>query len=253
MTLDNLVRQLQLAHGDALMGVLVYGSTAADTGSTRGHNVLVVVRTLDMRMLHAMGAVAAAWEEAGNPALLTLTHAEWKASRDVFAIEHSDIAERHRVLYSAHGFAPEPVSAIRDADLRNQLEYELLALTLGVRAAIVAAGRDAKDQRALLGAHAGRAVALMRAVLRLERRAVPGAAESVCREVEALTGVAAAPFVAAVAQRHGKAAPRPELSAAVAAFHDGLAALTAWVDARPAPDYPFPETDNSKRRPKEPE
>jgi hypothetical protein len=236
MTIDNLVQQLRAAHGDALLGVLVYGSTATDPGATRGHSVLVVVRTLDVAALRAAGAIATAWHEAGNPAPLTLTEAEWKSSRDVFAIEHADIAERHRLLYAAHGFAPEPRAAVRDADIRRQVEYELLALTLGVRAAIAAAGRDAKAQRAVLAANASRATALMRAILRLERRPVPADAESVCREIEALTGTAAAPFVTALAQRRGHDVSRPDLDAALAGFHGGLAALVAWVDARPTSD-----------------
>lgn len=236
MTFDNLVQQLRAAHGDALLGVLVYGSTASDAGATRGHNVLVVVRSLEMASLQAAGAIATAWHEAGNPAPLTLTEAEWKSSRDVFAIEHADIAERHRVLHAAHGFAPEPRSAVRDADIRRQLEYELLALALGVRSAIAAAGRDAKRQRAVLAANASRAAALMRAILRLERRAVPAAAEAVCREVDALTGVTAAPFEAALAQRRGTDVPRAGLASVLAGFHGGLAALVAWVDARPTAD-----------------
>src|SRR5262245_40629611 len=51
-TLDQLVAQLKSAHGDALLGVLVYGSTAADASATRGHNVAVVVRALDVRAMH---------------------------------------------------------------------------------------------------------------------------------------------------------------------------------------------------------
>ncbi len=236
MTFDNLVQQLRAAHGDALLGVMVYGSTAADVGASRGHNVLVVVRSLDVAALQAAGAIATAWHDAGNPAPLTLTEAEWQSSRDVFAIEHADIAERHRMLYAAHGFGPQPRTAVRDADIRRQLEYELLALTLGVRSGIAAAGRDPKAQRAMLAANASRAVALMRAILRLEHRTIPSAPEAVCREVESVTGVAAAPFEAAIAQRRGTDIPRAGLDVALSGFHGGLAALVAWVDARPTPD-----------------
>lgn len=235
MTFDNLVQQLQAAHGDALLGVIVYGSTAADAAAARGHNVLVVVRSLDVRTMQAAGAIATAWHDAGHPAPLTLTEAEWKSSRDVFAIEHADIAERHRVLYAAHGFAPEPRSAVRDGDIRRQLEYELLALTLGVRSAIAAAGRDVKARRALLAANASRATALMRAILRLERRAFPPGADAVCREIASLAGVPAAPFEVALAQRRGEDVPRDELDATLSGFHDGLAALVAWVDSRRTP------------------
>lgn len=233
MTLEQLVQQLRAAHGDALLGVVLYGSTAADPSATRGHSVLVIVRALDVRAMQAGGAIAQAWQEAGNAPPLTLTEAEWRSSLDVFAIEHADIAERHRVLYAASGFAPADRAEIRDADVRQQLEYELLALLLTVRSAIAVAGREVKAQRAILGGEASRAAALMRAVLRLERQPVPGDAAGVCRDVGALAGFDAAPFVAALQLRRGTPLPKGDVEPALAGFHAGLATLVAWVDARP--------------------
>ena len=94
MTLDELVTQLKVAHGNALLGVVVYGSTATDTAAKGGHNVVVVVRTLDVRAMQAGGAIGRSWQEAGNAVPLTLTEAEWRSSVDVFAIEHADIADQ---------------------------------------------------------------------------------------------------------------------------------------------------------------
>jgi hypothetical protein len=233
MTLDLLMQQLHAAHGDNLRGVVVYGSTAANSAAARGHNVLVVVRTLDMAGLQASGAIAQAWHEAGNPAPLTMTEAEWRSSRDVFAIEHADIAARHRVLHAADGFAIPAVGDVKPADLRHQLEYEVLSLTLGVRSAIAGAGRDARAQRAVLADNASRAVALLRAVLRMEQREVPADAEAVCAAAEGLTGVPAGAFVNALKQRAGNDIPKTDVGNAVGAFHESLAALVAWVDARP--------------------
>ena len=34
----------------------------------------------------------------------TLTEAEWRSSVDVFAMEHADILQRHKILYAAPGF-----------------------------------------------------------------------------------------------------------------------------------------------------
>lgn len=233
MTLEQLVQQLRGAHGDALLGVVLYGSTVTDPHATRGHSVLVVVRTLDVRALQAGGAIARAWQEAGNAPPLTLTEPEWRSSVDVFAIEHADIAERNRVLYAAYGFTPVDRARISDADVRYQLEYELLALLLTVRAAITVVGRDVKRQREVLGGEASRAIALMRAVLRLERHAVPADTADVCREVAALAGFDAAPFVAALQQRRGVAVGKADAEATLAGFHSGLTTLVAWVDARP--------------------
>ena len=233
MTLDELVVQLTAAHGDALLGVVVYGSTAADAAAKDDHNVLVVVRSLDVGAMHASGAIGRSWQQAGNAVLLTLTEAEWRSSVDVFAIEHADIAERNRVLYSAGGFKVADGVSIRDADIRRQLEYESLALVLAVRAGITAAGRDVRTQRALLGGQVGRAVALFRAGVRLSGAAPERSAEAVCAQAAALAGFDAGPFHAALLQRRGtRNVPKAELDRLLGAFHAGLMRFVAHVDDR---------------------
>jgi hypothetical protein len=234
MTLDQLVAQLKAAHGDALLGVLVYGSTAADSSAKKGHNIAVVVRSLDMRAMQAEGAIARAWQEAGNPVPLVLTEGEWRSSVDVFAIEHADIAERHRILYETPGFAVTVRASVRAADIRRQLEYELLAELLAVRAAIAAAGTDANAQRDILSAQAGRSVAVMRAALRLGGHTIPATGEGVCTAMGALAGFDASPFHAALGQRHGTLKiAKGDLAATLGAFHDGLTRLVAHVDSLP--------------------
>lgn len=233
MTLDELLRQLKAAHGDALLGVVVYGSTADEPAAKAGHNVLVVVSALDVAAMQADGAIAQAWHEAGNPVPLVLTEAEWRSSADVFAIEHADIADRHRVLHAGAGFAVTPRAAIRDGDIRRQLEYELLAQLISVRAAIAAAGQDVGSQRAILRANASRAVALMRAALRLSGRTPGKTPDAVCTEAAALAGFDAAPFHAALRQRRGTDIPKADVPSVLGQVHAGLARLVAYVDALP--------------------
>ena len=78
MTLDELVQQLQGAHGDALEAVVLHGSAARHQGASTGAmDMLVVVRSLTDASLRAAGAATRAWLEAGHPAPLTLTSGEW--------------------------------------------------------------------------------------------------------------------------------------------------------------------------------
>ncbi|MDA1082205.1 MAG: hypothetical protein O2973_11105 [Gemmatimonadetes bacterium] len=233
MTLDNLLQQLKSAHGDRLLGVVLYGSTATDPAATKGHNIVVVVATLDVVAMQAAGAIARAWESAGNAAPLTLTQAEWISSVDVFAIEHADISDRNRVLHSAGGFALTARAGVRNADIRHQLEYELLAVTLAVRTAIASAGGNVSARRSILAGQASRAVALMRAALRLAGRDAVVEAEGVCAAAAELAGFDANPFLAALKQRRGQAdVAKADLDAATGGFHTGLAKLLRWVDAQ---------------------
>jgi hypothetical protein len=234
LTLDDLVTQLRAAHGDALRAVVLYGSTAAapDAAAGASHNVLVVVAALPLEAMRAAGAVARAWQEAGHPVILTLTEAEWRSSADVFAIEHADIVERHRVLWSSPGFNLLGSTRVDPRNIRHQLEYEALALLLRVRAGIAAAGNDKGARTGLLVAHAPQATALFRAVLRIEGTAPPVDASDLCRSVGTRAGFDPAPFEAALALRRG--ARRPDaasLDSTLTGFHDGLARLVAFLDA----------------------
>ena len=97
MTLDQLVSQLAKVYGKDLRAVVLYGSAAAGEHIAKrsDYNVLVIVDQLTMGHLRAEAAVARAWQDSGNPAPLTLTTSEWRASGDIFPMEYADILERH--------------------------------------------------------------------------------------------------------------------------------------------------------------
>src|SRR6185436_4805581 len=123
MTLDELVAQLRKVYGDQLRSVVLYGSAAAGEHIPKrsDYNVLVIVDTLTADSLRAASATARSWAEAGNPAPLTLTAAEWRGSVDIFPMEYADMIERHRVL---HGESPFAGISVEPGDLRLQLEQE---------------------------------------------------------------------------------------------------------------------------------
>src|SRR5438128_11906840 len=129
MTLDELVSQLRAAYGEALCSIVLYGSAAAGEHIAKrsDYNVLVIVESLDAPRLTAASAAARAWAEAGNPAPLTLTSAEWRGSADIFPMEYADILERHKVLFGAPPFDGITVKA---TDLRLQLEQEAMGKVL---------------------------------------------------------------------------------------------------------------------------
>ena len=86
MTLDELVTQLRSAYGTHLSAVVLYGSAAAGEriAARSNYNVLVLVETLSTDRLQAAAPTTQAWIKAGNPAPLTLTVREWRASADIF-------------------------------------------------------------------------------------------------------------------------------------------------------------------------
>src|SRR6185437_814024 len=132
LTLDELVTQLKAAFGDDLTSVVLYGSAAGGEHNPKrsDQNVLVIVRKIPMSAARAIAASAKAWADAGNPPPLVMTADEWRGSADIFPMEYADILERHRVLY---GNAPFDGLAVKQEDLRLQLEHEAMGKLLKLR------------------------------------------------------------------------------------------------------------------------
>ena len=145
MKLDELVRQLQLAYGEGLRSVVLFGSAVAGEHKPgkSDYNVLVIVDALPLDRWRAVSAVSRAWGEDGNPPPMTFTMREWKSSSDIFPMEYADILERHRVLF---GEAPFDGITVSPSDLRLQVEHQTMGKLLQLRRATMGAGGDSRRQ-----------------------------------------------------------------------------------------------------------
>lgn len=237
LKLADFTSQLRQAFGDDLTSVVLYGSAVGRTDPERGsdRNILVIVRALRPASLRSAAAATSAWQQTGNPAPLILTEAEWRSSRDVFAMEHADIGERHEVL--AGSFSPSPAPSTDD--LRRQLEFEAMGALIHLRQGILACGGDAARELQLMAVSKGTVLVLFRALLRVHGQAVPSEPEQVIAAVAAKTGFEPAPFLAVVAHVRGtKAIAKGEADDVLTAYHDGLKRFVAHVDAMLHPDAP---------------
>lgn len=166
MTVDQLVSQLQSVYGQTLRSVVLYGSAAAGEHIAKrsDYNVLVVLDSVPLDRLPAIGAVLRSWGESGNPPPMIFTAAEWKSSADVFPMEYADILERHRLLYG------EDVTqgvAVSRPDLRLQVEQQALGKLLHLRSEAMAAGNDSSSQLRLLEASLSAIMVIFRGAVRL--------------------------------------------------------------------------------------
>jgi predicted nucleotidyltransferase len=203
MTLDELVTQLQAAYGARLSSVVLYGSAAGgDHIKDRSdYNVLVLLESLDnAQSFVAASAVARAWRESGNPPPMTMTVDEWRRSSDIFPMEYADILERNRVL---HGPPPFEGISVDRADLRLQLEQQVMGKLLQLRQGALLAGTDGKRQSELVAASLSTMMVLFRAVLRLNGETPTGDNAKTATRVGELAGFDPAPFVRAVRHVHG--------------------------------------------------
>jgi hypothetical protein len=231
MPLDELVRQLSTVYGAGLRSIVLYGSTASgeQVEGKSDHNVLVIVDQLDRTRLQQLAQTSRAWSEAGNPPPLTLTHAEWQRSADIFPMEYADILERHRVLKGENPFAGIRVES---HDLRLQVEHEAMGKLLRLRAGVMNAGTDTKRQNALLADSLSALMVIFRAVMRLHGEIPPREPHAVARFVASRAGFDATPFDRVIAMaREGQSLPAGDTSATLDGYVTGMEKLVAYLDA----------------------
>jgi len=229
MHLDDLVAQLTQVHGDALVGVVLYGSAASDE-LVAGHsdqNVLVIVESISAETLRALGQTARAWQEAGNPPPLEFTRREWMGSADVFPMEYADILERHRVLA---GTLPMDGVTVRPSHLRLQVEQEALGKLLRLRRATMTAGTDVARQRELLRASLSAMLVIFRSVLRLHGERPARDAAEVIAHVGSTCGFDVQPFAAVHRFVRGGVIADGEVATVLAGYLRGAEALVTYLD-----------------------
>lgn len=230
MTLDNLVDQLKTAYGPTLQSVILYGSAVAGEHIAKksDYNVLVVLDAVPLDRLAAVGAILRSWGEAGNPAPMMFTSAEWRSSSDVFPMEYADILERHRVLHGAD--VTEGITVSR-SDLRLQTEQQALGKLLHLRRGAMAAGDDSKEQIALIEASLSALMVVFRAVVRLDGDVPSQDYAVLSADVARRARFNPEPFRVAVEHVRGtRKIDRGEAQNVLAGYMAGMEALVAWLD-----------------------
>ena len=197
--MDKLVK----AHGDNLVSVILYGSSAEPEARDRlsDYNVLAVLREVTTDALMRSEPAFRWWREMKNPAPVLMSTEEVRTSGDSFPLEFSDIRERRRVLHGTDVFTD---IQIEDRFYRAQLEHELRAKMLRLRqkAAGVLTERDLLMR--LLCESVSTFCVLFRHALRLTGHEPVYAKAAVIAAAARQFGIAAEPFETVLAVREGK-------------------------------------------------
>lgn len=130
--LVQLVAKLKGAAGAEITSVILYGSSAGDDFQPEFSdlNVLLVMRSADAATLKTLQPVIAWWRKQGEPAPVIMAADELGRAADVFAIELTDMQERHRVLEGEDVLAGIAVDRTMH---RTQVERELRTALLKLR------------------------------------------------------------------------------------------------------------------------
>jgi hypothetical protein len=224
--ISNLVDELQIAAGNNLRSLVLYGSAAGGEFHEEHSdlNLLGVFDHLDATTLQRLNPAVARWTGKGHPAPLLLTLAELNSAADVFAIEFLDIVARRRTLSGEDFFASLEVPM---ALHHLQVERELRVSVLRLRQAGLRAGADnAQLAKLMLDSVAAFCVLFRHALIALAEKP-PDSRREACRRLAAVLGFDSAPIETVLDVRESKQ-PAKSLNAEV--FAGYLAAVSTAAD-----------------------
>lgn len=166
--LEQVVREAREALGENLVGLILYGSHArgeAVPGSDI--NLFFSVRDSSAEALAPLVPRMADWRLRGVTSPVIFELGQLQRSRDTFALELTEIAAAHRLLWGEDplaGFVPDW------AAVRNELEHESRQKTIYLKRRWLAAGDQEAALRALLRETVPGYLALLRGMLLYRRQ-----------------------------------------------------------------------------------
>jgi hypothetical protein len=143
------VEKIRAAAGGNLQSVILYGSAASGDYHPEFSdvNLFCVLRDCSYASLRAVAPVVKWWSRQKQPPPLLMTRDELERSRDVFAIELTDMVQHHRVLWGEDVISGLSIPMQLQA---MQVEYELREKLLLLRQHLVLAGENERRLRELL-------------------------------------------------------------------------------------------------------
>ena len=189
--LARFLSDLEAVHGENLLSVTLYGSTAHDETDAAKHDLLIVLRQIRLDDLRQASEPVRNWTRSGQPMPVYFSHDELERAADVFPIEFLQMEQARKVL---HGTDPFELIEISNANLRHQTEYELRTKCLQLRRLFFAASTSPDQLRQLMVESLSSFAALFRAVLILHGAPPPVAKRDAVHATARVLGLDNGPF-----------------------------------------------------------
>ena len=224
------VEKVRAAAGGNLQSVILYGSAASGDYHPEFSdvNLFCVLRDCSYASLRALAPVTRWWNRQKQPPPLLMTGDELAQSREVFAIELTDMVQHHRVLWGE-----DPITALKiPLHLhRVQVEYELREKSLLLRQHLLLAGDDERRLRELLLRSLPSFTTLFRHALIALGESAPATRREAVDRLSARLGFDPAPLQELLDVRERKAQTRKLRAAAIVGpYLAAVDKVTAAVD-----------------------
>ncbi len=170
--LNSFVEEVQKIFKDRLTTVFLYGSCAVEDCSKifNDLNVMVVINNLCAKDLDDAHKISVKFAKKAKSLPIFMDEDEWYNSSDIYAMEYSDIKDRHKIL-----FGKDIISDLKveKHNLRVQCEREVKNLLIRLRQTYLVSSNDKKAIKNLIFKSSKAFVAIFRAILKLLDMQVP--------------------------------------------------------------------------------
>jgi len=226
------VKDVQQVYGDALDGVLLYGSAVRGEflPGRSNLNVILVVKSAKADRLKAYGALHRRWAKEQIVVPLFVTQADLPATALIFPLEYLEIQEHHRLLAGQDPFVGFKV------DQRHLLAEVLQGLRgnlLRVRQRFIEGGGTEEAITILLPLSLTAILPCLRGVQRLLGRPVLAHGEPLLHDIETAVSIDLAGLRDAWFLKRGQISPgQKEIPRLMERYLESLEGLVQAVEAR---------------------
>ncbi|WP_437201111.1 nucleotidyltransferase domain-containing protein [Planctomicrobium sp. SH664] len=169
---DAFTRRALTALPQGIRSIVLFGSAATGdfVAGASDYDLLVVLDSVSVNELAALGPLIQEWHRRGNPLPLLFAADQIQSSVDAFAAEFLEMKQSRRVL---HGVDPVAEMEINPAHVRIHLERELKGKLLALRNRYALLSSNARHVVTLLTDSFSTFLSLFRLALRLYQPEVP--------------------------------------------------------------------------------
>ena len=170
--LNEFIKDLSATFGERLSSVFLYGSCAVDNCPKAFSDINLMVIIKDLRAIDLKNAHKSSkkYTKCAKYLPIFMDKDEWLNSCDVYAIEYSDIKDRHKIV---HGENLIESLNVEKKYLRLQCEQETKNLLIRLRQTYLAKSTDSKAIKSLIKTSSKTFVVIFRTILKLSDVAVP--------------------------------------------------------------------------------
>lgn len=226
------VKDVALAYGNQLEGVLLYGSAVRGEflPGRSNLNLLLFVSSYDVAVLKKYNGVHKRWSKEQIVVPLFLTRADLQSAAFVFPMEYQEIHDCHRVLWGQDPFVGFKVDT---RHLAGEVLQALRGNLLRARQRFVEGGGTEEAVTILLPLSVTALLPVLRGVQRLSGRPVVSHGEPLLKDIESQFGIDLSGLHDALLLKRGQISPgQKEVPRLMDRYLASLGRLVATVEER---------------------